>query len=167
MSNLMSGSKILLECLVREGVDTIYGYPGGVTIPFYDALFDHPIRHVLVRHEQNAAFAAQGYVRATGKTFRITRGTCATQAGNFFAQIGTIGGRRQGAFQRLPLFYLLTDLSAPAKNSILYWIVDGKRYAAAPGVRITQQKRTVTFSGRLIKAAGYSGSGAFSGSLAC
>ena len=76
MSNLMSGSKILLECLVREGVDTIYGYPGGVTIPFYDAMYDHPIRHVLVRHEQNAAFAAQGYVRATGKT-----GVCCATSG--------------------------------------------------------------------------------------
>ena len=60
MSNLMSGAKMLLECLVREGVDCIFGYPGGVTLPFYDALYDHPIRHVLVRHEENAAFAAQG-----------------------------------------------------------------------------------------------------------
>ena len=67
MSQLMSGSKILLECLAREGVDTIFGYPGGVTIPFYDAMVDHPIRHVLVRHEQNAAFAAQGYSRSTDR----------------------------------------------------------------------------------------------------
>ncbi|MCX6621448.1 MAG: thiamine pyrophosphate-binding protein, partial [Acidobacteria bacterium] len=54
MSTLMSGAKMLLECLVREGVECIFGYPGGVTLPFYDALYDHPIRHVLVRHEQNA-----------------------------------------------------------------------------------------------------------------
>ena len=63
----LSGAKILLECLVRENVDVIFGYPGGVTLPLYDALYDHPIRHVLVRHEQNAAFAAQGYARATGR----------------------------------------------------------------------------------------------------
>src|SRR5260370_7518673 len=62
---LMSGSQILLECLVREGVDCIFGYPGGVTLPLYDALYDHPLHHVLVRHEQNAAFAAQGYARST------------------------------------------------------------------------------------------------------
>jgi acetolactate synthase-1/2/3 large subunit len=72
----MSGSKILLECLVREGVDVIFGYPGGVTLPFYDALYDHPIRHVLVRHEQNAAFAAQGYSRSTGRV-----GVCCATSG--------------------------------------------------------------------------------------
>jgi acetolactate synthase I/II/III large subunit len=76
MSQLMNGSKILLECLVREGVDCIFGYPGGVTLPLYDALYDHPIRHVLVRHEENAAFAAQGYARATGKV-----GVCCATSG--------------------------------------------------------------------------------------
>ena len=66
-TQLMNGATMLLECLVREGVDIIFGYPGGVTLPFYDALYDHPIRHVLMRHEENAAFAAEGYARATGK----------------------------------------------------------------------------------------------------
>ncbi len=76
MSQLMSGAKILLECLAREGVEVIFGYPGGVTLPFYDALYDHPIRHVLVRHEQNAAFAAQGYSRSTGRV-----GVCCATSG--------------------------------------------------------------------------------------
>jgi acetolactate synthase I/II/III large subunit len=76
MSNLMSGAKMLLECLGREGVDCIFGYPGGVTLPFYDALYDHPIRHVLVRHEQNAAFAASGYAKATGRI-----GVCCATSG--------------------------------------------------------------------------------------
>jgi acetolactate synthase-1/2/3 large subunit len=76
MSNLMSGAKMLLECLVREGVDCIFGYPGGVTLPLYDALYDHPLRHVLVRHEQNAAFAAEGYARATGRV-----GVCCATSG--------------------------------------------------------------------------------------
>ena len=67
MSTLMSGARMLLECLSREGVDSIFGYPGGVTLPLYDVLYDHHIRHVLVRHEENAAFAAEGYARATGK----------------------------------------------------------------------------------------------------
>src|ERR1700679_3546210 len=64
---LMNGARILLECLTREKVECIFGYPGGVTLPLYDALYDHPIRHVLVRHEQNACFAAEGYARATGR----------------------------------------------------------------------------------------------------
>src|ERR1035437_6906095 len=67
MSTLMSGSKMLLECLVREGVECIFGYPGGVTLPLYDALYEHHIRHVLVRHEENAVFAAEGYARGTGR----------------------------------------------------------------------------------------------------
>jgi acetolactate synthase-1/2/3 large subunit len=74
--SLLSGSQILLECLKREGVEVIFGYPGGVTLPFYDALYDAPVKHVLVRHEQNAAFAAQGYTRATGKI-----GVCCATSG--------------------------------------------------------------------------------------
>jgi acetolactate synthase I/II/III large subunit len=76
MSRLLSGAKILLECLARENVECIFGYPGGVTLPLYDALYDDPIRHILVRHEQNAAFAAQGYSRATGRV-----GVCCATSG--------------------------------------------------------------------------------------
>jgi acetolactate synthase I/II/III large subunit len=75
-TTLMSGAKMLLECLAREGVDCFFGYPGGVTLPFYDALYDHPIRHILVRHEENACFAAEGYARATGKV-----GVCCATSG--------------------------------------------------------------------------------------
>jgi len=76
MSTLMSGARMLLECLTREGVDCMFGYPGGVTLPLYDVLYDHPLRHVLVRHEENAAFAAEGYARATGKV-----GVCCATSG--------------------------------------------------------------------------------------
>jgi acetolactate synthase-1/2/3 large subunit len=76
MSNLMSGAKMLLECLAREGVDVMFGYPGGVTLPFYDCIYDNPIRHVLVRHEENAAFAASGYARSTGRV-----GVCCATSG--------------------------------------------------------------------------------------
>jgi acetolactate synthase-1/2/3 large subunit len=75
-SNVMSGARVLLECLVRENVDCIFGYPGGVTLPLYDAIYDHPIRHVLVRHEQNACFAAEGYARSTGRV-----GVCCATSG--------------------------------------------------------------------------------------
>jgi acetolactate synthase I/II/III large subunit len=76
MSTLMNGAKMLLECLAREGVDCFFGYPGGVTLPLYDAIYDHHIRHVLVRHEENACFAAEGYARATGKV-----GVCCATSG--------------------------------------------------------------------------------------
>src|SRR6266550_8442447 len=76
MSQLMSGARMLAECLAREGVDCIFGYPGGVTLPLYDVLYDHHIRHVLVRHEENAAFAAEGYARVTGKA-----GVCCATSG--------------------------------------------------------------------------------------
>jgi len=58
---------MLVECLVREVWIACSAIPGEFTIPFYDVLYDHPLRHVLVRHEENAAFAAEGYARATGK----------------------------------------------------------------------------------------------------
>ena len=76
MSNLMSGAQVVLECLTRENVECFFGYPGGVTLPLYDAMYDHPIKHVLVRHEQNACFAAEGYARATGKV-----GVCCATSG--------------------------------------------------------------------------------------
>src|ERR1043166_5713763 len=75
-TTLMSGARMLAECLAREGVDCIFGYPGGVTLPFYDVLYDHQVRHVLVRHEENAAFAAEGYARVTGKV-----GVCCATSG--------------------------------------------------------------------------------------
>ncbi|MEO8608656.1 MAG: biosynthetic-type acetolactate synthase large subunit [Chloroflexota bacterium] len=65
---LLSGSEIVMECLLREGVDIIFGYPGGAILPTYDAMTRYPqIRHVLVRHEQGASHMADGYARATGK----------------------------------------------------------------------------------------------------
>src|SRR3954449_13391236 len=63
----LTGAQILWECLVREGVTDIFGYPGGAILPAYDAMLDYPIRHVLVRHEQGATHMADGYARATGR----------------------------------------------------------------------------------------------------
>ena len=74
--SLMSGAQILLESLTREGVEVIFGYPGGVTLPIYDVLYDHPLKHVLVRHEENASFSAEGYARTTGKV-----GVCMATSG--------------------------------------------------------------------------------------
>jgi acetolactate synthase-1/2/3 large subunit len=63
----LTGAQILWESLVREGVNVVFGYPGGAILPAYDAMLDYPIRHVLVRHEQGATHMADGYARATGK----------------------------------------------------------------------------------------------------
>ena len=64
----LSGAEIVMECLLREGVDVMFGYPGGAILPTYDAMTKYPqIHHVLVRHEQGASHMADGYARATGK----------------------------------------------------------------------------------------------------
>jgi acetolactate synthase-1/2/3 large subunit len=63
----LTGAQILWDCLVREGVNVVFGYPGGAILPAYDAMLDYPIRHVLVRHEQGATHMSDGYARATGK----------------------------------------------------------------------------------------------------
>ena len=62
-----TGAQIIWECLVHEGVRTVFGYPGGAILPAYDAMLDYPIRHVLVRHEQGASHMADGYARASGE----------------------------------------------------------------------------------------------------
>jgi acetolactate synthase-1/2/3 large subunit len=64
---MLTGAQILWECLVREGVEVVFGYPGGAILPAYDAMLDYPVRHVLVRHEQGAAHMADGYARASGR----------------------------------------------------------------------------------------------------
>ena len=62
-----TGAQIIWECLVHEGVNTVFGYPGGAILPTYDAMLDYPVRHVLVRHEQGASHMADGYARASGE----------------------------------------------------------------------------------------------------
>lgn len=77
-TKLLSGGQALMECFVAEGVDTIFGYPGGAIMPIYDALYDYTdrIHHTLVRHEQGAAHAAEGFARLTGKV-----GVCMATSG--------------------------------------------------------------------------------------
>ena len=80
---LMPGAELLLKVLEEEGVEVIFGYPGGAVLPIYDALFkNNKIRHILVRHEQAAVHAAEGYARSTGKTgvVLVTSGPGATNA---------------------------------------------------------------------------------------
>ena len=81
LGQMMTGAEILLETLVAEGVEVVFGYGGGAVLPIYDALFQQDrIRHILVRHEQGAAHAAEGYARSTGKAgvLLVTSGPGAT-----------------------------------------------------------------------------------------
>ena len=83
MSAQMTGAKMVVQALIDQGVDTVFGYPGGAVLPIYDEVFQqNSIRHVLVRHEQGAIHAAEGYARATGKVgvALVTSGPGATNA---------------------------------------------------------------------------------------
>lgn len=74
----LTGSEIIIECLKEQGVDTVFGYPGGTILNVYDALYKHSdeIHHVLTSHEQGASHAADGYARATGRV-----GVCMATSG--------------------------------------------------------------------------------------
>src|SRR5579859_7890426 len=79
----LNGAEIVLKALVDQGVEVIFGYPGGAVLPLYDALYQqNSIRHILVRHEQAAVHAAEGYARSTGKVgvVLVTSGPGATNA---------------------------------------------------------------------------------------
>ena len=83
MSRQLNGAQIVVEALKDQGVDTVFGYPGGAVLPIYDEIFkQNDIRHILVRHEQGAAHAAEGYARSTGKpgVVLVTSGPGATNA---------------------------------------------------------------------------------------
>ena len=75
---MLTGSEIICECLIEQGVDTVFGYPGGTILNVYDALYRYQdkINHVLTSHEQGASHAADGYARATGKV-----GVCLATSG--------------------------------------------------------------------------------------
>src|SRR5437764_12423564 len=79
----LAGAEIVIKALSDQGVDVIFGYPGGAVLPIYDALFkQNQVRHILVRHEQAAVHAAEGYARTTGKVgvVLVTSGPVATNA---------------------------------------------------------------------------------------
>jgi len=98
MSDLeMTGAEIVLKVLADQGVDTLFGYPGGAVLPIYDALFQQDkVRHILVRHEQGAAHAAEGYARSSGKpgVLLVTSGPGATN---------TITGLTDALLDSIPL----------------------------------------------------------------
>ncbi len=85
---IKAGAEILWECMVREGVNVVFGYPGGANMPIYDAMLSYPVHHVLVRHEQGAAHMADGYARASGKV-GVAMSTSGPGATNLVTGIAT------------------------------------------------------------------------------
>jgi len=111
----LTGAKIILESLLREGVKVIFGYPGGAVINLYDELINYPqLKHVLVRHEQGALHAADGYARATGKT-----GVCLVTSGAGATNIVT--GVVTAFMDSIPIVVLTGQVGRyPGNNPDLY-----------------------------------------------
>ncbi len=106
-SNKFSGAEIIVKAFLNEGVEMIFGYPGGAILPFYDALFTQKkLRHILTRHEQGAAHAAEGYARSTGKVgvITVTSGPGATN---------TITGLADAYLDSVPLVCISGQVATP------------------------------------------------------
>ncbi|MFV1952102.1 MAG: biosynthetic-type acetolactate synthase large subunit [Nitrospinota bacterium] len=102
-----SGAEILIESLIKEKVDTIFGYPGGSVLDIYDALFDNPrIRHILVRHEQGAVHAADGYARTSGKP-----GVCVVTSGP--GATNTVTGITTAYMDSIPVLIFTGQVPTP------------------------------------------------------
>jgi acetolactate synthase-1/2/3 large subunit len=104
---IIKGSEALLESLLKEGVSTIFGYPGGQAVPIYDALYDYKdrLKHILVRHEQGAVHAAEGYARVSGKV-----GVCVVTSGPGVAN--TITGIADAMMDSTPIVVIAGQVSA-------------------------------------------------------
>jgi acetolactate synthase-1/2/3 large subunit len=101
----LSGAELLLQALVREGVDIVFGIPGGANLPIYRCLPEFPLRHVLVRHEQGAAHMADGYARATGKV-----GVCIATSGP--GALNLITGLATAHFDSVPVVAITGQVAA-------------------------------------------------------
>ncbi|MFT4248445.1 MAG: acetolactate synthase 2 catalytic subunit [Pseudomonas sp.] len=101
-----NGARWLTQALEAEGVDTLFGYPGGTIMPFYDALVDSGLRHILVRHEQGAALAANGYARASGKV-----GVCVATSGPGASNLVT--GIADAMLDSVPMVCLTGQVATP------------------------------------------------------
>ena len=113
----LKGATVLLNALHQEGVDVIFGYPGGVLLPLYDCLADSPIRHVLARHEQGVVFAADGYSRVSGKV-----GVCLATSGPGATNVVT--GIANAYSDSIPLVVLTGQVSTSSIGSDSFQEVD-------------------------------------------
>lgn len=115
----LTGSEIVIECLKEQGVDTVFGYPGGTILNIYDALYKHSdeIRHVLTSHEQGAAHAADGYARATGKV-----GVCMATSGPGATNLVT--GIATAYMDSVPMVAITANVALPALGKDTFQEVD-------------------------------------------
>lgn len=113
----MNASRWLVQALVAEGVDTLFGYPGGAIMPFYDALYGGPLKHVLSRHEQGSAFAANGYARASGRV-----GVCVATSGPGATNLLT--GIADAMFDSVPLVVITGQVASPLMGTDAFQEVD-------------------------------------------
>jgi len=115
----MNGSEIVIACLKEQGVDTVFGYPGGTILNIYDALYKHQdeIRHVLTSHEQGAAHAADGYARATGKV-----GVCMATSGPGATNLVT--GIATAYMDSVPLVAITANVNLPALGKDSFQEID-------------------------------------------
>ena len=112
------GADVLMEALIRQGVDTLFSYPGGVILPIYDILADYPeVRHILVRHEQGGAHAADGYARASGKV-GVCMGTSGPGATNLVTGIGT------AMLDSVPMVALTGNVASPLLGKDAFQEID-------------------------------------------
>ncbi|MDF7679538.1 acetolactate synthase 2 catalytic subunit [Enterobacteriaceae bacterium ESL0689] len=113
----MNGAQCVVHTLRKQGVDTVFGYPGGAIMPLYDALYDGNIEHVLCRHEQGAAIAAIGYARATGKT-----GVCIATSGPGATNL--ITGLADALLDSVPVVAITGQVAAPFIGTDAFQEVD-------------------------------------------
>ena len=115
----LNGSEIVIECLKEQGVDTVFGYPGGTILNVYDALYKHSdeIRHILTSHEQGAAHAADGYARATGKV-----GVCLATSGPGATNLVT--GIATAYMDSIPVVAITANVNLPALGKDSFQEVD-------------------------------------------
>ena len=114
----LTGSEIVIECLKEQGVDTVFGYPGGTILNVYDALYSHSeIRHILTSHEQGAAHAADGYARATGKV-----GVCFATSGPGATNLVT--GIATAYMDSIPVVAICANVALPALGKDSFQEID-------------------------------------------
>src|SRR6187397_1820371 len=113
----LTGSQIIWDTLVHEGVSVVFGYPGGAIMPAYDAMIQYPIRHVLVRHEQGAAHMAEGYARASGRV-----GVCIATSGPGATNLVT--GIANAMMDSIPIVCITGQVSSKALGSDAFQEVD-------------------------------------------
>jgi acetolactate synthase-1/2/3 large subunit len=113
----LTGAQILLECLKREGVDVIFGFPGGAVIDIYDEIPNYPFKHILVRHEQGAIHAADGYARATGRP-----GVCLVTSGP--GATNTVTGIATAYMDSIPVVIFTGQVPTPLIGNDAFQEVD-------------------------------------------